>query len=365
MTAALISWNVFLFVAAIAMLIFGSDWLVRASSRLARAMGVSPLVVGLTVVAFGTSAPEFAVCILAAVNGEGDIALGNVVGSNICNVLLILGLTALVLPLTIERQILRVDTPLMILGAMAMAWAASDGVLDWRDGLALSTGLLAYLAFVLWMAMTAKAPPPIVADSHEPERESSVGVLRDVAMNVVGLALLVGGGQALVSSSVAFARALGVDELVIGLTIVAIGTSMPEIATSLVAAWRGERDIAVGNVIGSNIFNQLGVLGATAMAARGGITVGESALTFDIPVMVAVAFLCLPIFYSRGEITRSEGALLLTSYVAYTLVLLLKATGSALYAPVGWGLLLGYVPLVLVFLAVSTGYEVTRSRRAA
>lgn len=362
-----IGWNVALFVVSVGLLVLGSDWLVRGASRLAGALGISPLVVGLTVVAFGTSAPEFAVSIAAALNGQGDIALGNVVGSNICNILLILGLTAAILPLAIDRQIVRLDAPLMVVATLAVVITAYDGVVSRRDGLALFTALAMYLAMLVWMSSRS---PKHAVDLAEPtptptRGTGGGGLFLNLGLIVAGLAMLVGGGQGLVSSSVAFARALGLGELVIGLTIVAVGTSMPEIATSLVAACRGERDIAVGNVVGSNIFNLLGVLGATAMVSSTGVAVAPSALMFDIPVLVAVTLLCLPVFHSHGEISRAEGALLLMCYVAYTSELVLMATRSPLATPMGLGLLLGFVPLVVVFLAFSTGHDLRQRRRAA
>lgn len=357
--------NVLLFAGSVGLLVLGSDWLVRGASRLAAAMGISPLVVGLTVVAFGTSAPEFAVSIAAALSGQGDMALGNVVGSNICNVLLILGLTALVLPLAIDRQIIRLDAPLMVVATLAVVVTAYDGVVSRRDGLALFTALVAYLAMLVWMSSRSPKQAVELTEPGPAQGPKGGNAAANLGLVVVGLVMLVGGGQGLVTASVAFARALGMSELVIGLTIVAVGTSMPEIATSLVAAWRGERDIAVGNVVGSNIFNALGVLGATAMVSASGVGVAPSALMFDLPVMVAVTLLCLPVFRSHGEISRAEGALLLMCYGAYTLELILMSTNSVLARPVGLGLMLGFVPLVLVFVLLSTGHDIRQRGRPA
>jgi cation:H+ antiporter len=309
-----------------ALLIGGAELLVRGASRLAVAAGVSPLVVGLTVVAFGTSAPELAVTVGAAAAGEPELALGNVVGSNIFNVLLILGATAAVTPLVVSRQLVRVDVPLMIGASIGVAMMALDGRISRPEGVVLFAGILAYTVFsVIQSRRESAAVREDYAEAlHAPDaRKSRLWV--NVLLMLAGLALLVLGARWLVAGATAIAQSLGVSELVIGLTIVAAGTSLPEVATSILAALRGERDIAVGNVVGSNLFNLLAVLGLGSMAAPDGIPVTPGALTFDIPVMIAAAIGILPICFTGYVIARWEGFLLVGYYIAYTVFIGLQA----------------------------------------
>jgi len=306
------------FIAGLALLVFGAELLVKGASRIAAGFGISPLIIGLTVVAFGTSAPEMAISVSSALKGEADIAIGNVLGSNICNVLLILGVSALITPLVVSEQLVRTDVPIMI-GVSVLAFAFSlDGRIGFLEGAVLFGGILAYVAWLMRISKRSGEMGPSV--------ESSAHWAIDVALIAAGFALLILGSRWLVASAVTIAEAMGVSELVIGLTIVAVGTSMPEMATSVVAAVRGQRDIAVGNVVGSNIFNILCVLGATAMVAPGGLPVSEAAINFDYPVMLAVAVACLPIFFGGYVIKRWEGGLFLGYYVAYITYLVLAAT---------------------------------------
>ncbi|MFC1464575.1 MAG: calcium/sodium antiporter, partial [Candidatus Brachytrichaceae bacterium NZ_4S206] len=289
-----------LFVAGLALLVIGAESLVRGASRLAAAIGISPLVIGLTVVAFGTSAPEMAVSSVSALNGAADIAVGNVVGSNIFNILLILGLSALVAPLVVSQQLVRLDVPLMI-GASALALLfALDGSVGRLEGVVLFAGVIAYTAFLI--IQSRRESNKTVQQEYEQEFRAGPGGPARTALNLVlivaGLGMLVLGSRWLVDGAIAVARALGVDEVVIGLTIVAGGTSLPEVATSVMASIRGERDIAVGNAVGSNLFNLLSVLGLTAMVAPAGVAVAPSVLAFDMPVMLVVAIACLPIFFT-------------------------------------------------------------------
>lgn len=306
------------FIAGLALLIVGAELLVKGASRIAAGFGISPLIIGLTVVAFGTSAPEMAISVSSALKGEADIAIGNVVGSSICNVLLILGVSALITPLVVSEQLVRTDVPIMI-GVTVLAFAFSlDGRIGFLEGAVLFGGILAYVSWHLRVSLrSGELGVSVEGSSHW---------AIDVALVMVGFALLTLGSRWLVSSAVTIAEAMGVSELVIGLTIVAVGTSMPEMATSVVAAVRGQRDIAVGNVVGSNIFNILCVLGATAMVAPDGLPVSEAALHFDYPVMLAVAVACLPIFFGGYVIKRWEGGLFLGYYVAYITYLIMAAT---------------------------------------
>jgi cation:H+ antiporter len=318
------------FVLGITLLIVGADLLVRGAARLAAALGVSALVIGLTVVAYGTSAPEMAVSVGSALNGRSDIALGNVVGSNIVNVLVILGLSALITPLAVAQQLVRLDVPLMLAVSVATTLLAWDGWVSRADGGLLFAGALAYSALAVRLGRSESAV--VEAEYRELEaalvgtpRRSARAVAGDGARIVSGLVLLLLGAHWLVDSASAVARSLGVSELVIGLTIVALGTSLPEVATSVVAAWRGERDIAVGNVVGSNIFNLLAVLGTTAVVSPVGVAVSPVALRVDLPVMIVVAAACLPVVASGRRIDRWEGLLLLTGYALYVTYLFLAA----------------------------------------
>src|SRR5690606_34925378 len=260
--------HVFLFLLGLVALYFGAEWLVRGAARLARRVGVSPLVVGLTIVAFGTSSPELVVSVFAAARGQADVAVGNVVGSNILNIALILGLAAILRPLRAQMRLIVRETPIMIAAGVALAVLGLDGTVSRPDAALLLAGLFAYVAFVL-----RGARREAVAIKQEFERFESAEALapdgrgraRDVLLIVVGLTALSIGARLLVDASLVFARTLGVSELVIGVTVVAVGTSLPELATSLLAVWRDEADIAVGNVVGSNIFNILGILGLAGL----------------------------------------------------------------------------------------------------
>lgn len=305
---------VFWLILGLVVLVWGAELLVKGASRLAAAFGIAPLIIGLTVVAFGTSAPELAVSVMSGMKGEADLAVGNVVGSNIFNVLLILGLAALITPLAVSRQLIRLDVPLMIVASLVVLWMAQDGGISRLEGALLFAGIVAYTAFLIIKARRDKVANQASDDEFAREFGEQAapgwrGYLANGGLIVVGLAMLVGGSQLLVSSAITIAQYFGVSELVIGLTIVAAGTSLPEVATSVIASLRGERDIAVGNVVGSNLFNLLSVLGLSSLVTPGGLAVPASAISLDLPLMVAVAIICLPIFFSGWRITRLEGLL--------------------------------------------------------
>lgn len=318
--------NLLLFIVGLAALVAGASLLVRGASALALSFGVSPLVVGLTIVAFGTSSPEVAVSVGAALEGQTDIAVGNVVGSNIFNVLFILGASALIVPLLVHVQLIRQEVPIMIGASLLLIALGFDGRLTRLDAALLFGLLVVYTVFLIVQSrrqtqeavaeLTAELPQSAAWDRHWAVQ---------VALVVAGLVLLVLGSDWLVTAAVAFARSLGVSDLVIGLTIVAAGTSMPEVATSITAAIKGERDIAVGNVVGSNTFNILGCLGLAGLVAPSGLPLAPSVLTFDIWVMLAVAIACLPVFFTGREIARWEGAVFLGYYAAYVAYLILAA----------------------------------------
>jgi len=340
------------------LLVLGAESLVRGASQLAARFGISPLIIGLTVVAFGTSAPETAVSVQAALNGSGDIAVGNVIGSNIANILLILGLSALVAPLLVSRQLVRLDVPIMI-GAgiltFALAW---DGDLSRLDGGVLVALLLLYTTFLVIASRREnkrERPDEFAIEYGPADQPKPLGWLIQLSMVLLGLILLVAGSNLLIDGAVALARALGLSELVIGLTVIAVGTSMPELATSLLAVYRGERDIAVGNVVGSCIFNLLLVLGAGALVSADGLSISPNALAFDLPVMLAVFGACLPIFFSGYRINRWEGAMFFGYYLAYTLYLVMFSTGlpsiSLLRHAMTWYVLpLTAITLFVIFL---------------
>jgi cation:H+ antiporter len=345
-------------IAGLVLLVAGAEVLVRGAAKLAAQFGIPPLIIGLTVVAFGTSAPETAVSVQAALNGSGDLAIGNVIGSNIANVLLILGLTAVVAPLIVSRQLIRLDVPIMI-GASLVVYALGwDGSLSRLDGALLFAGVLAYTGFLIISSRRDKSANEDDEFAkefglNEPAKPYAWAI--NLGLIIAGLVLLVTGSNFLVESAVTMARALGISELVIGLTVVAIGTSLPELATSIMAAIKGERDIAVGNIVGSNIFNLLCVLGLASMVSPQAISVAANALAFDFPVMIAVAVACLPIFFAGYRINRWEGLLFLAYYVAYTVYLVLSSTGKP-FAEFFGDAMLGYaLPLTAVTLVIIAG----------
>lgn len=302
----------------------GAEALVRGASGLAGRLGVSSLVVGLTVVAMGTSTPELVVSLGASLSGRADLAVGNVVGSNILNVLLVLGVCSMIVPLSVSSRLVRLDVPVLLAVSAVVWWLGRDGVLGRLDGALLVLGLVAYTLVLLLLARRERSTRSSSAASPARPR----ALVPSILLVLAGLGLLVLGARWLVDGASAVARDLGVGELAIGLTVVAAGTSAPEIATSVVASVRGERDLAVGNVVGSNLFNLLGVLGTCAVVNRSGVPLADVALRFDVPVMVATAFLCLPVFLSGGRITRGEGLLFLLGLVAYEAVVLLHGGGS-------------------------------------
>jgi cation:H+ antiporter len=355
--------EIFLFVIGLIFLIIGAEALVRGASRLAANFGVSPLVIGLTVVAFGTSSPELAVSIKSALSNQASIALGNVVGSNIFNVLFILGISALIVPLVVAQQLVRFDVPLMIILSVVVLIFALDQNISRTDGLILVLGLVAYVWFLIYQSRKeSKEVREEYNKEFGNEKHAGISWVKNIGLVVSGLALLVLGSRWLVDSAVSFAQFLGVSELVVGLTIVAAGTSLPEVVTSVIAAIRGERDIAVGNVVGSNIFNIMGVLGVAGLVAPAGIEVSPAVIGFDIPVMIAVALACLPIFFTGGVISRLEGGLLLGYYVAYTLYLVLATSQHDALAGVSVVMLYFVIPLTAVTMIVIALREI-RSRR--
>jgi cation:H+ antiporter len=313
------------FAGGLVLLALGADWLVRGSARIARAFGISVLVVGLTVVAFGTSAPELVVSTVASARGDGAIAIGNVLGSNVLNLALILGVAALVRPMRVELALVQRESPMMVGAAALLVLLAWDGALSRVDGGVLMGCFAAYVAFVVRAARRESAAVRAEYAAHAAEEELAPTVARpavDWALAGAGIALLVAGAHLMVGAAVTFSRALGIPEVVVGLTIVAMGTSLPELATSAAAARKGEGDIALGNCVGSNLFNVLCILGAAALVRP--IPVDPALFAFEIPAMVAVSLLFQVVAYTRRTVGRAEGALLLASYAAFTAVLLAR-----------------------------------------
>lgn len=329
-------------------LVVGASLLVGGASRIALRLNVSPLVVGLTVVAFGTSAPELFVSVRATLGGQPDIAIGNVVGSSIFNILVILGLSALVTPLAVQRRLTRYEVPIL-LAATATSWVlVLDGTLSVADSLMLCGGAVLYFAAMIFFSLKSQAEPD-AADVPATTEAWPVSVLR-VGF---GLGLLVVGSEWLVQGAASIAVALGIDELMVGVVVIAAGTSFPELATSLIAAMRGERDIAVGNVVGSNLFNLLVVLGASGAVSGVGLQFPAQALLLDVPVMVGAAVLCLPVVITGARISRFEGGLFVCFFLLYLTALILASTGNPLAGQVGFFARWWVVPAVALVLCGS------------
>lgn len=351
------------FALGLCLLATGGEMLVRGASRLAVAAGISPLVMGLTVVTYGTTSPELAVSLRAAITGQADIALGNVVGSNIFNILFILGFAALLLPLAVSSRVIRLDVPIMIGASLLLFVLALDGRLGHLDGLLLLAGLATYTLFAVRQSRRETAAIEAEYRRRYGREPGGICHLRDAAVPLgailAGLGLLFMGARWLVEGAVALARAFEVSELIIGLTVVAAGTSLPEVATAIVATLRDEREIAVGNIIGSCLYNIMFILGLASLVAPGGIAVAPAALTFDIPVMIGVAVACLPICFTAHRIARWEGALFLAYYTAYTLYLILAALEHDALPMFSATMSLFVIPLTAITLAVL----VLRARR--
>ncbi len=348
-------------VAGLVALTVGAEVFLRGASRLASLMGVSPLVIGLTVVAYGTSSPELAVSVCSAAAGSVELAIGNVVGSNICNILLLLGLSALIAPLTVSRQLIRWEVPLMVGVSVLPLVMGLDGCISRPEGLLLFGGCVLYT----WWSVRQSRRETLAAQEANgtPPSPSRKRWRAQVALALIGLAVLTAGSYAVVQGAVGIARLLGVGELVIGLTIIALGTSLPELATSLVASIRGQRAIAVGNIVGRNLLNLLMVLGLTAAVAPHGVNVPARALTFDLPVMISVAVSCLPIFLTGSIISRWEGAFFLLYYIAYMAYLVIDGGQRTPTTTLDTVLIVFAVPMLVIAL-LGGGHWLWRIHRA-
>jgi cation:H+ antiporter len=313
----------------LAVLIAGAELLTRGGAAIAARFGVPPILIGLTIVALGTSAPELAVGIESGLQGNGALAVGNIAGTNTVNLLLILGLSALLRPLPIEMQTLRLDLPAMVLAALLMWLLAFDGTLDITDGLVFVTAGMVYMGLLMRTALRESAATREAFEArydgaavHHPR----VHTIRSLAALLGGIAVIVCGADIFVDATVRLARIWGVSDAFIGLTVVAIGTSSPELVTTVVSTVRGQRDIAVGNLLGSSIFNIVFILGVTCLVPRAGLPVTPDLLHVDIPVMAAVAALCVPVFFTGKRVSRLEAALFVSGYCGYLAYLIVTRT---------------------------------------
>ena len=332
----------------LAILVAGAELLVRGAVTLAEAARISPLVIGLTVVAFGTSAPELAVSSVSSLKGDAAIALGNVVGSNIFNVLLILGISAVIVPLSVSSQLVRFDVPIMIAASIVVWLAAYDGAIGRWEGGCMLAAFLFYTGWLIRAGRKESKPIDLAAETPVSRRK----LFANLGLLLVGLGLLVFGADLLVNSATVIARQFGVSDLVIGLTIVAAGTSLPELATSIVAAMRGQRDIAVGNIVGSNVFNLLMVLATASVLGTSGVSVSTTVLWFDLAVMVYVAVLCWPIFLSHAVVSRGEGIVMLVLYLMYNGLLIGGAMQLEWVPTAKTSLVFGLLPIVCVIVSL-------------
>lgn len=323
----------FLIISGLILLVAGAEMVVRGASWLATSMGVRPIILGITVVAIGTSVPELVVGITASLQGSGALAVANIAGTNVFNILFILGLSAAILPLPIDMKILRLELPVIVLSAALMTGMALDGVLTRFDGVILfATGLLYTVALIRLSRKESRATRQkfkeaygVTVESEKDHQQFRQSRLWYALILLAGLALSVLGAEWLVRGAVGAARSMGVSEAMIGLTIVAVGTSSPELVTTIISTLKGARDIAVGNLIGSSIYNILIILGITCLAAPG-IPVERELLLIDIPLMAAVALVCVPVFISGREISRAEGTAGVVLYLVYMGWLIARAS---------------------------------------
>lgn len=346
--------TVILFIAGLVALIGGAELFLKAVDHFGLKWGVSPLIMGLTVVAFATGAPELAISIKAATSGNADLVLGNIIGSNIANILLILGITSLISPLNITRRMIRIDVPIVIVVSLVLFLLALDGILSPFDGMVLLVGFIGYSIFTYFQIQKSRDE-----ESAEElfEFEGTVDDLtkgaffyiKNVGFLLIGLGLIVLGSNWMVDSAVSIATKLGISQLVIGLTIVSIGTSLPEVATSLTSARKGNADIAVANVMGSNLYNVLLTLGLTLVIAPNALEVSKDALSLDLPFMLAVSIVCIPIFIAGFNLTRTDGLIFLFYYVTYLAYLVMNSMGSAYAIYIEYVMIWAIVPATVMY----------------
>jgi cation:H+ antiporter len=318
-------------VLGLGVLVVGGELMVRGASDLAAALGVPSIVIGLTVVAFGTSTPELAVSLNAAFQGNANISISNVVGSNIFNVLLILGVSGLITPLVIHSQMIKREVPILIGVTLLFYFFSFDQVITRLEGVILFIGIIAYTSWLVYEAQAHRKSNRELERQSEKEfggaEHTGASIPKSIMITVIGLALIMLGADWLVEGAIGMAKALGVSDTVIGLTIVAAGTSLPEVVASVMAALKGERDIAVGNVVGSNLYNILAIIGISGALVPSGLAVDPTMLSFDYWVMIGAVVLCWPFFKTGNQLSRFEGAIFLGGYIAYTAYLISRAAG--------------------------------------
>lgn len=356
------------FIIGLTFLVGGAELLVRGASKIAIVLGISPVIVGLTIVAFGTSAPELAVTLQANYDGKADVAIGNIIGSNIANILLILGICGAIFPLSVVKRLIKIDIPIVIIASVVFYLFALDSKIShWEGGIFFIAAVL-YTYLVIKQTRNGKKKKTMTENPEEQTKDRShtnIYILNGVYITV-GLLFLVKGADLLIESAIKIAVNFGISELVAGLTIVAIGTSLPEVATSLVATMKGEKDIAIGNAVGSNLFNILLVAGLGSLFSSQGLPVKSAALAFDIPFMLAVAFALLPIAFTGFKIVRWEGILFLVYYIAYMVYLVLESNNHENLQQFTAITFLYAGPLILItlfLLSVKPGLDHLKKRR--
>ncbi len=358
--------SVVLILAGLALLVAGGELLVRGASTLASLAKIDPLLVGLTVVALGTSAPEMAVCLYATLAGQPEMALGNVIGSNIANVLLILGVSAMAAPLVVNIRLVRLDVPVMIAASIALFVMSWSGRIGRLDGALLLSGLVLYMAWLIWQTRrerqnSSNLSPPETGDEKSGNKKN---IWFQLVLIVVSIGLLVLGSNWLVQGASQIARYMGLSELVIGLTIVAIGTSLPELSASLMAVLRGNRGMAIGNCVGSNILNILAVMGLTGLIAPDGVTVPATAIQSDLPIMLVVAIACLPVFATGGRISRWEGFVFFAYFIVYMVWLFFEQTNAPVTEVYAFTILGFVIPLTVITFGL-IAYRTIKANRDA
>lgn len=347
--------TIIIFVAGLLALIGGAELFLKAVDHFGLKWGISPIIMGLTVVAFATGAPELAVSIKAATSGSADLVLGNIIGSNIANILLILGITSLIAPLNITKRVVNIDVPIVIGASALLFLLAYDGELNLNDGIILMLGLLAYSIFTYFQIRKNRdqgIEEEIFeyGESIDDLAQGAFFYIKNISFLLAGLALIVLGSDWMVDSAVTIARIFGLSELVIGLTIVSIGTSLPEVATSLSAARKGNADIAVANVMGSNLYNILLTLGLTLIIAPNALSVSMQAISFDLPIMLIVSITCIPIFIAGFDLTRMDGFFFLFYYGSYLTYLVLETLGSPIILYIRETMYWVIIPTTIVYM---------------
>jgi cation:H+ antiporter len=341
------------FIAGLAALIGGAELFLKGVDHFGVKWRISPLIMGLTVVAFATGAPELAISLQAAVSGNADLVLGNIIGSNIANILLILGISAMIKPLVVKLRVVQIDVPIVIGASILLYVIAQDGKLTTIDGVWLLLGLLGYSIFTFFQIKQERENQPEETDFEAEQRKLSSGwffYVKNIGFLVIGMGLIVKGSDWMVDSAVELATILGLSQLVIGLTIVSIGTSLPEIATSIATIRKGNTDMAVANVMGSNLYNILLTLGLTVVIAPEVLMVSPAAIALDIPFMIAVSIACIPIFIAGFDITKFDGFMLLFYYGSYVTYLVLDAIGSSFESTMEMVMLYAVIPATLIYI---------------